>query len=193
MRARAHDIVDIESCPLFAPGLAGAVAAARALAADLRGAASRSTSGERRRSAGSTSTCAARARSTRAMRRKAVATAERLDLARVANHGEVVVERRPPQIAFGAVMAVPRPAAFSRRPKRASRRSPTARRRAQGARRVADLFCGAGAFALRLARRSRGLRRRRRRCGGRGAAPRRRRRGAASGLSAEVRDLSAGR
>ena len=38
MRARAHDIVDIEACPLFAPGLAGALAAARALAADLRGA-----------------------------------------------------------------------------------------------------------------------------------------------------------
>ncbi len=37
MRARSHDIVSIAECPLFAPGMAHAVRAARALAGDLRG------------------------------------------------------------------------------------------------------------------------------------------------------------
>ena len=37
MRARAHDIVAIDACPLFSPAMAGAIAAARALAGDLRG------------------------------------------------------------------------------------------------------------------------------------------------------------
>ncbi len=37
MRARSHAIVAIDACPLFSPAMTGAVAAARALAADLRG------------------------------------------------------------------------------------------------------------------------------------------------------------
>ena len=37
MRARAHEIVPIEACPLFSPAMAGALAAARALATDLSG------------------------------------------------------------------------------------------------------------------------------------------------------------
>ena len=38
MRARAHDIVTIDACPLFSPDMGGAIEAARALAADVRGA-----------------------------------------------------------------------------------------------------------------------------------------------------------
>ena len=37
MRARSHDIVSLDACPLFAPAMAGAIPAARALARDLRG------------------------------------------------------------------------------------------------------------------------------------------------------------
>ena len=85
--------------------------------------------------------------------RKLAAAAERLDLARLSIHGETLIECRPPQIAFGAVLAVPvagRLPPGDRQP--ASRRWRNARRRrSQGAKRVADLFCGAGAFALRLA------------------------------------------
>jgi len=35
MRARAHDVVDLQSCPVLAPAMAGAIAAARALALEL--------------------------------------------------------------------------------------------------------------------------------------------------------------
>ena len=37
MRVRSHDIIAIDDCPLFSPGMAGAIAAARALSGDLRG------------------------------------------------------------------------------------------------------------------------------------------------------------
>ena len=37
MRARSHDIVTIDDCPLFAPEWRGAIAAARALAGEFRG------------------------------------------------------------------------------------------------------------------------------------------------------------
>ena len=154
--------------------------------------ASRSTFRRRRRSAGSISICAAPGRSRRRTRRKLVATAERLDLARVSNHGEVVdrAPRAASRVRRGAAPLCRR-AAFCRRRKRASARSPRARRGAlKGARRVADLFCGAGAFALRLARDARGVRRRRRRRRDRRAEARRRRdAGACARSKAEARDL----
>jgi len=37
MRARSHDIIAIDNCPLFSPGMAGAIPAAHALSGDLRG------------------------------------------------------------------------------------------------------------------------------------------------------------
>jgi 23S rRNA (uracil1939-C5)-methyltransferase len=37
MRARSHDIIAIDHCPLFSPGMAGAIPAAQALSGDLRG------------------------------------------------------------------------------------------------------------------------------------------------------------
>ena len=37
MRARSHDIIAIDACPLFSPGMAGAIPAARALSGELRG------------------------------------------------------------------------------------------------------------------------------------------------------------
>src|SRR5258708_38042380 len=37
MRARSHDIIAIDACPLFSPSMAGAITAAHALGGDLRG------------------------------------------------------------------------------------------------------------------------------------------------------------
>jgi 23S rRNA (uracil1939-C5)-methyltransferase len=85
---------------------------------------------------------------------KLARTAEALDLARVANHGEVVVERRPPRVAFGEALVRLPPGGFLQ----ATEVGETllaefAESALAGARKVVDLFCGAGAFALRLARR----------------------------------------
>jgi 23S rRNA (uracil1939-C5)-methyltransferase len=153
MRARAHEIIAIDACPLFAPGLAGAIAAARALAADLRGAGKPLDIQATATLGGLDFDLRGAGPLDAAMRRKLAASAERLDLARVASHGEIVIERRPPQIAFGAVMVVPPPGGFLQATAAGEQAlADGAAAMLKGARRLADLFCGAGAFALRLAR-----------------------------------------
>ena len=153
MRARARDVVAIDACPLFAPGLSGAIGAARALAADLRGAGKPLDIQATATLGGLDFDLRGAGPLDAAMRRKLVATAERLDLARVACHGEVVVERRPPRVAFGEALAVPPPGGFLQATEAGERAlAEGAAAALTGARRVADLFCGAGAFALRLAR-----------------------------------------
>jgi 23S rRNA (uracil1939-C5)-methyltransferase len=152
MRARAHEIVTIEACPLFSPAMAGALLPARALAADLSGSgepldiqATASLAGLDfdLRGAGPLDAPA---------RRKLAATAERFDLARVSGHGELVIERRAPHVAFGRALATPPPGGFLQATKAGERAlAEGARDALKDARRVADLFCGAGAFALRLA------------------------------------------
>ena len=107
MRARAHDIVAIDACPLFSPAMAGAIAAARALAADLRGFNKPLDIQATASLAGLDFDLRGFGPLDSATRLKLVRTAERLDLARVSSHGEVVIERRAPQIAFGEALAAP--------------------------------------------------------------------------------------
>ena len=156
MRARAHEIVEIDACPLFARELAGALPAARAVAGamaargkplditviatldgldiDIRG----SGPLEERESSALLEAAAAH------------------DLARLCNHGRLVALRRKPRLAIGAALVAPPPGAFLQ----ATQAGEDAIARlvldaAKGAARVADLFCGLGAFALRLAAHSR--------------------------------------
>jgi 23S rRNA (uracil1939-C5)-methyltransferase len=152
MRARAHEIVTIEACPLFSPDMAGAIAAAGALAAALRGLgkpldiqATGTLGGLDFDLRGSGPLEAVETR-------KLAAVAEKLDLARVSNHGEIVVERRPPQVAFGEARVILPPGGFLQATIAGEEAlALEASEALKGAGRVADLFCGAGAFALRLA------------------------------------------
>jgi 23S rRNA (uracil1939-C5)-methyltransferase len=152
MRARAHDIVAIDACPLFSPAMAGAIAAARALAADLRGS-------NKPLDIQATATLGGLDLDVRGCgpldaptRLKLVKTAQRLDLARLSNHGEAVIERRAPQVAFGPALVTPPPGGFLQATEAGERAlAERAEIALEGARRVADLFCGAGAFALPLA------------------------------------------
>jgi 23S rRNA (uracil1939-C5)-methyltransferase len=155
MQARSHDLVGIDACPLLEQGLARApsvaAALARALAArgkpldisitlttggldvDLRGAGALEE-GE-----------------TLAL----INLAEKLDLARLANHGRLVALRRPPAVAVGEILVTPPPGAFLQAT--ATGEEEIAARveaAVAGAARIADLFCGVGAFALRLAARA---------------------------------------
>jgi 23S rRNA (uracil1939-C5)-methyltransferase len=152
MRARTHEIVGIDACPLFAPGMEGAVAAARALAADLRGL-------QKPLDISVTATMEGLDVDLRgpgplglAETRKLVRTGEAFDLARVANHGQPVIELRPVRVAFGdALVALP-PGGFLQATEAGEEvLAAVALEALRGAKRVADLFCGAGAFALRLA------------------------------------------
>ena len=155
MRARAHDIVDIEACPILEPEMAGAPSLARAFArtlsplmkpldivvtattggfdVDIRGVGALNAE----------------------QRAALVAQAERLDIARVSNHGDVVIERRAPTLRMGRAFVAMPPGGFLQATLAGENALCelvlTATKKAK---RVADLFCGVGTFALRLAERS---------------------------------------
>ena len=154
MRARSHDIVAIDACPLFAPAMAGAVEAARALSADLRGLGKALDIGVTATSEGLDVDLRGSGPLELTETRKLTRTADALDLARLSNHGAVIVERRPPRVAFGEVRVTLPPGGFLQATEAGETKlAAFAEEALAGARTVADLFCGAGAFALRLARR----------------------------------------
>jgi 23S rRNA (uracil1939-C5)-methyltransferase len=152
MRARAHTIVPIDSCPVLAPSMAGALDATRALANGLRSldkpldiivTATMTGLDIDLRGAGPLGPAA---------RRRLIEVAQEQDLARVSNHGDVLIERRAPRIMFGAAEITPPPGGFLQATAEGERRLAACVIEAvKDARRVADLFCGSGAFALRLA------------------------------------------
>ena len=154
MRARSHDIIAIDDCPLFSSGMAGAITAARAVSSDLRGLTKPLDIGVTATLDGLDVDLRGSGPLERAEAQKLARTADALDLARVSNHGEVVIERRPPRVAFGKALVRLPPGGFLQ----ATEAGETllaefAEQALAGSKRVADLFCGAGAFALRLARR----------------------------------------
>ena len=103
MRARSHDIVAVDHCPLFSPGMAGAIAAAHALGGDLRGLMKPLDIGVTATLDGLDVDLRGSGPLGRDETQKLTRTADALDLARVSNHGEIVIERRPPRVAFGEI------------------------------------------------------------------------------------------
>jgi 23S rRNA (uracil1939-C5)-methyltransferase len=153
MRARSHEIIAIDDCPLFSPGMAGAIQAARALSGDLRGLMKPLDIGIAATLDGLDVDLRGSGPLARAETQKLARTADALDLARVSNHGEIVIERRPPRVAFGDAVARLPPGAFLQATEAGEAwLAEFAGRALRDTKRVADLFCGAGALALRLAR-----------------------------------------
>src|ERR1700727_371688 len=153
MRARSHDIIAIDNCPLFNPGMAGAIAAAHALSGDLRGLMKPLDIGVTATLDGLDVDLRGSGPLGRAEMQKLTQTAEALDLARVSNHGEIVIERRPPRVAFGDALARLPPGGFLQATEAGEAwLGAFAARALSGAKRGAGLFCGAGAVPLRLAR-----------------------------------------
>jgi 23S rRNA (uracil1939-C5)-methyltransferase len=152
MRMRAHHIVEIANCPVLAPAMAGALAAARAFAECLRGVGKPLDVNVAATLTGldvDIRGCGALDFPTR---QALIEAAGRLDVARLANHGEVIIERRAPEVAMGAARVHSPPGGFLQATLEGERLlAEHALAAVQGARRVADLFSGAGAFALRLA------------------------------------------
>jgi len=155
MAARSHRIVEIEACPLLAPELAGALPAARAIAAilaprgkplDIAVTATLGGLDMELRGGGPLSETETGA---------LLAVADAHDLARLTNHGKLVALRRAPQIKIGEATLTLPPGAFLQATQAGEEtlaaRVLSATAKAQN---VADLFCGVGAFALRLARRA---------------------------------------
>lgn len=152
MRARAHEVVDLDRCPVLAPGLRGALPAARRLAAivaelekplDLVVTATDAGMDVDLRGLGALPEL---------LLHRLVEAAGALDLARLANHGSTVVERRTPTLRMGKARVVPPSGAFLQATVQGEMALASLVTQGVGsAARVADLFCGLGTFALRLA------------------------------------------
>jgi 23S rRNA (uracil1939-C5)-methyltransferase len=152
MQARTHRIIEIEACPILAPGMAGALGAARTLAECLRGVGKPLDINVTATLSGLDIDIRGCGAIEFPARQKLIEAVDRLDIARLSNHGETVIERRAPEILMGSVSVCPPPGGFLQATFEGERILARLTRDAlQGARRVADLFCGSGAFALRLA------------------------------------------
>lgn len=152
MQARAHEIVEIAGCPLLAPSLAKAIGAVRALATALG-------AGTRPLDALVTATDSGLDIDLRGhgpldpwQRQGLVRIGLDQDLARLSNHGEIVLAQREPVLAMGRARVVPPPGAFLQATAAGEERLAAEVRAAlSGAGRIADLFAGIGTFVLRLA------------------------------------------
>jgi 23S rRNA (uracil1939-C5)-methyltransferase len=153
---RAHHIVGIDRCPVLAPALDGAIRAAWAIAETLEpqkkplDIQTTATDGGididvRGSGALPAATMSALAR---------LADAHRL--ARITRHGELVAQRAPPAIAVGRARVTLPPGSFLQATAAGEAAlAALVEDHVGNARAAADLFCGVGPFALRLAERMR--------------------------------------
>lgn len=152
MRARSHDLVDIAQCPILAPDLDGALAAARYLAGTVAGLDKPLDIVVTATDAGLDVDLRGLGPLPEAELQALTDAAAGLDLARLSNHGQVVLERRTPGIRIGNAQVVPPPGGFLQATVLGERTLAHLVSTGVGpARKVADLFCGLGTFALRLA------------------------------------------
>lgn len=156
MQARAHEIIDLDACPVLAPSLQAAPAVAHAIAAalatarkplDIAVTATLSGLDVDLRGHGTLSP-----HETQALIRLAAAH----DLARLSNHGLRVIERRSPLLRMGRADVAPPPGAFLQATEAGEAALVDKVCAAlDGARHAADLFAGLGTFSLRLAEKMR--------------------------------------
>jgi len=150
--ARSHHVIGIDACPILAPPLAGAIQAAWAVAEELKA--------ERKpldiqvtatepgldidvRGSGELTTVRAA---------KLARVAEMAKLARLTRHGELIAQRAAPTLTMGRARVTLPPGAFLQAT--AAGEMELARlvcMHTGKAASIADLFCGVGPFALRLA------------------------------------------
>ena len=152
---RAHQIVGIDRCPVLAPLLDGALPAAWAIAEsigpgkplDIQVTATEAGMDVDVRGSGSLGP-----RHTAAL----ASLAEKHRLARLTRHGELIVQRTPPTMRMGKATVTLPPGAFLQAT--AEGEATLARLVSEHVgkvKAVADLFCGVGPFALRLAEHAR--------------------------------------
>ena len=152
MRARAHDIIDIDECPVLAPQMAGAPRVAHAIANALVGLNKPLDILITATDTGLDVDFRGTGEIDAPHRQKLLAEADRLDLARLSNHGVMLIERRAPQLAMGRAIIAPPPGAFLQATRAGEETLARLAADACGnARRALDLFAGVGTFALRLA------------------------------------------
>jgi 23S rRNA (uracil1939-C5)-methyltransferase len=154
--ANSHDIISVDRCPILDPALERALDAAWALAEPLSGngkpldiqvTATRGGLDIDVRGSGPLKP---------AIVTLASRIAEQHRLARLTRHGELVVLRSPPAIAIGKAEVILPPGSFLQATQAGEEAlAALVAERCGKAKHIADLFCGVGPFALRLAAQAR--------------------------------------
>ncbi|MEH2482257.1 23S rRNA (uracil1939-C5)-methyltransferase [Nitrobacteraceae bacterium AZCC 2146] len=152
----SHAIIAIDDCPILDPGLKGALDAARALAdllkptnkpLDIQVTAASNGLDVDVRGTGPLPT---------PMIAMLSRLAEQHRLARLTRHGELVIMRSPPVIEVGTAQVVLPPGSFLQATAAGEEAlAALVVKACKGSKYIADLFCGVGPFALRLAAKSR--------------------------------------
>ena len=154
--AQSHDIVPIDRCPILDPGLSGALEAAWALAEPLIGIGKpldiqiTATDGG----------LDVDIRGSGPLPAAAIATLSQIAakhrLARLTRHGELVLMRETPGVTMGKARVTLPPGSFLQATVAGEEAlAALVTKHAGRAKHIADLFCGVGPFALRLAEKSR--------------------------------------
>ena len=152
----SHAIVSIDACPILDPALNGALEAARALAEVLKPANKpldiQVTAADNGLDVDVRGSGPLPAKLIAALSR----VAEEHRLARLTRHGELVLMRAPPVLGIGAARVTLPPGSFLQATVAGEETLATlAATHCGKAKHIADLFCGVGPFALRLAARAR--------------------------------------
>lgn len=152
MMARSHDLVSVEVCPVLAPGLARAPSVAQLLANRL-GSSNKPLDIQLTASeAGLDVDIRGHGPAGDKLRLALTQLAERLDLARLSMHGDVVVERRPPLQRMGRAVVAPAAGGFLQATAAGEDiLAGLVTAALPKAKKVADLFAGCGPFSFRLA------------------------------------------
>jgi 23S rRNA (uracil1939-C5)-methyltransferase len=154
--AASHAIVAIEDCPILDPGLRGALDAARALAEALKPAGKPLDIQITAASNGLDVDVRGSGPLTPALIATLSALAQQHGLARLTRHGELVLMRTPPAIEIGSVRVALPPGSFLQATVAGEEAlAALVAAHCKKAKHIADLFCGVGPFALRLAEKAR--------------------------------------
>jgi 23S rRNA (uracil1939-C5)-methyltransferase len=153
---KAHHVVAIDRCPILAPALDGAIETAWEIAEALAGTRKPLDIQVTATATGLDIDVRGSGALTAARTGELAQIADRRRVARLTRHGEIVAQRSSPSLKIGRANVVLPPGAFLQAT--AAGEASLARlveTHCADARKVADLFCGVGPFALRLAERAR--------------------------------------
>jgi 23S rRNA (uracil1939-C5)-methyltransferase len=154
--ANSHDIVPIDRCPILDPGLGGALDAAWAIAEPLKPTGKPLDIQFTATDSGLDVDVRGSGPLPSAMIATLSRVAEQHGLARLTRHGELVLMRTPPTIGIGTAQVTLPPGAFLQATVAGEQAlAALVSEHCQRAKHIADLFCGVGPFALRLAAKSR--------------------------------------
>jgi 23S rRNA (uracil1939-C5)-methyltransferase len=151
--ARSHAIIAIDACPLLAPSLDTALPAARLVARALEGVGKPIDIQVTATIQGLDMELRGPGKLGEKDRLRLIEAANAASLARLTNHGDLVMQREPPSVLIDGTRVNLPPGAFLQATEAGE--AALARLVLDGvgkAKSVADLFCGVGPFALRLAR-----------------------------------------